>query len=176
MIQQHGVEPKHQARGFAPIIGGSPRLIILGSMPGQASLSAFQYYAHPRNAFWPIMADLFAFDANMAYEQRVQVLVKKGVAVWDVLESCIRPGSLDSAIAEDSAVVNDFTQLFGKFSSISLVAFNGQTAAKYWQKYVAQVQPLPELLPTAVLPSSSPAHASLTLAQKQQRWREVLLS
>lgn len=166
----------HEARGFPPVISGRPRVLILGSMPGQASLSANQYYAHKRNGFWPIMAELFGIDVHLSYSERIQALVDHGVALWDVLETCTRPGSLDSAIAEDSVVVNDFSSLFVNYPGIHLVAFNGQTAARYWRKYVDPEQAVPKTLITAVLPSSSPAHASLTLAQKQQRWREVILS
>lgn len=164
------------ARGFPPVVGGRPRVLILGSMPGQASLDAQQYYAHKRNAFWPIMSVLFDIDVQRSYSARVQSLIDNGVALWDVLESCTRPGSLDSAISEASAVVNNFSSLFVNFPGIELVAFNGQTAARYWQKYVEPRQSLPDNLVTAVLPSTSPAHASVTLTQKQQRWREVLLS
>lgn len=166
----------HKARGFPPVLSGNPRVLILGSMPGQASLNANEYYAHKRNGFWPIMAELFDVNVHLNYPERIQALVDNGVALWDVLETCTRPGSLDSAIAEDSAVVNDFTSLFVDFPGIHLVAFNGQTAAQYWRKYVEPEQAVPNTLITAVLPSSSPAHASLTLAQKQQRWREVILS
>lgn len=167
-------QSEHKARGFAPIIGGRPRVLILGSMPGQASLSAFQYYAHPRNAFWPIMAALFGIDHRQRYEARAQALVANEMAVWDVLESCDRPGSLDSAIAEESVIVNDFSELFLNFPSIELVAFNGQTAARYWHKYVSPLQRIPDDLNVAELPSTSPAHASITFAQKQHRWREVI--
>ncbi|GFZ79844.1 DNA-deoxyinosine glycosylase [Pseudohongiella nitratireducens] len=169
-------QAEHIARGFSPILGQRPRVLILGSMPGQASLEANQYYAHPRNAFWPIMAALFAIDGQQSYESRARQLTEKGVAVWDVLKACIRPGSLDSAIAESTIVVNDFSRLFRDFPEIRLVAFNGQAAARYWHKYVMPEQAVPSALRTAVLPSSSPAHASLNLIQKQQRWREVLLS
>lgn len=169
-------QSEHMARGFPPVLSGNPRVLILGSMPGQASLAAHQYYAHKRNGFWPIMAELFGIGVHLTYAARVQALVDNRVALWDVLETCTRPGSLDSAIAEDTAVVNDFSSLFVNFPDIHLVAFNGQTAARYWRKYVWPKQSVPDTLVTATLPSSSPAHASLTLVQKQQRWREVILS
>ena len=88
-----------QARCFPPIASPDARILILGSMPGRASLAAGQYYAHPRNAFWPIMGSLLDFDASRDYPARVDALKVAGIAVWDILDSCHRPGSLDSAIA-----------------------------------------------------------------------------
>lgn len=169
-------QAEHIARGFPPILEGNPRALILGSMPGQASLKENQYYAHKRNAFWPIMGELLGFDSQQHYENRIRYLPENSIAVWDVLKTCVRPGSLDSAIAESSIVVNDFATLFMDFPGIKLVAFNGQTAARYWHKYVLPTQAVPESLRTAILPSTSPAHASISLVQKQQRWQEVLLS
>ena len=90
--------------GFPPIIGGEPRILILGSMPGIKSLEAVEYYAHPQNAFWWIMAQLFELDLRADYPQRCRALIRAGVAVWDVLHDCERPGSLDSSIVRLSLI------------------------------------------------------------------------
>jgi len=92
-----------RVQSFAPIIGRQPRVVILGSMPGVASLEALQYYAHPRNAFWPILGELFGIDPTAEYEARIRELEKLPVILWDTLQACHRPGSLDSDIDADSA-------------------------------------------------------------------------
>ena len=85
-----------RVQSFAPVIGERPRILILGSMPGVASLDAVQYYAHPRNVFWPIMAELFSIDASVEYAQRIEQISAALVILWDTLKRCYRPGSLDS--------------------------------------------------------------------------------
>lgn len=157
---------------FAPIEPPSARILILGSMPGVASLAAGQYYAHPRNAFWPIMADLCGFSAELPYARRVAALKAAGVALWDVLQSCQRPGSLDAAIASGSRVPNDFRALFAAHPGIRLVAFNGAEAERSFNSLV-----LPQIDLSGIrrvrLPSTSPAHA-VPLERKLAVWREVL--
>ena len=85
-------------RGFPPVVGEAPRILILGSMPSAASIAAQAYYAHPRNRFWPVMGAVFGFDAGAAYGERLEALEARGVALWDTIESCERTGSLDAAI------------------------------------------------------------------------------
>ncbi|MES2490826.1 MAG: DNA-deoxyinosine glycosylase [Pseudomonadota bacterium] len=157
---------------FNPISNLSARVLVLGSMPGVLSLKANQYYAHPRNAFWPIMASVYGFDAESPYENRVEKLKASGVALWDVLHSCIRPGSLDSAIEAGSRVPNDFLSFFQQHPQIKRVIFNGAEAEKSFNTYV-----LPHLKVSGItftrLPSSSPAHA-VSLEQKISAWRAVL--
>ena len=100
-----------RVESFPPLLGGTPRVLVLGSMPSVASIEAGEYYAHPRNAFWPLMAELFGFDAQACYQDRVQALTASGVAVWDVLQSCVREGSLDASIDRASEVPNAFVAL-----------------------------------------------------------------
>lgn len=158
---------------FPPIADHSVQVLILGSMPGVLSLKANQYYAHPRNAFWVIMGNLYNFDAYCSYESRVNNLKKSHVALWDVLHSCVRPGSLDSSIKNDSRICNDFKSFFSQYTNIRLIAFNGTEAEKSFNKYV-----LPGLnlfnLRFIRLPSSSPAHTK-TLEYKIEAWRKALL-
>jgi len=160
---------------FAPIAAPDATLLILGSMPGKASLLANQYYAHPRNAFWPIMGALFGAGADLPYAKRVRALKQAGVAVWDVLASCTRGSSLDSDIDEASIVPNDFVSLFNACPGIRRVYFNGTKAEVSFRRYV-----LPVLGETALiferLPSTSPANASWSQARKLNAWRRVLIS
>ncbi|MGB3352558.1 MAG: DNA-deoxyinosine glycosylase [Mycobacterium sp.] len=156
-------------QGFPPIIAAGARILILGNMPGVASLDAQQYYAHPRNAFWPIAAALFGFDPAVPYEDRVTALTGAGVAVWDVLRSCRRVGSLDAAVERDSMVANDFGALFSAHPTITRVLFNGAAAAKNYRRLVAVEQPLSY----ATLPSTSPAH-TVRFDDKLSAWRRAL--
>ena len=141
-------------------------------MPGAASLRAAQYYAHPHNAFWPIMGELFGAGPDIAYEKRILLLKYAGLALWDVMASCVREGSLDADIDEASIVPNDFSAFFDAHSQIEQVFFNGAKAEACFRRYVS-----PQLsdrgLKLTRLPSTSPAHASLSLPQKLRAWRAV---
>ena len=167
-------DPQH-ASGFPPIENPAARVLILGSMPGIASLRAGQYYGHPRNQFWPLLGDLLNRDfAALAYPARLQALRTAGIALWDVLRSCSRQGSLDADIAADSIVVNDFVPFFERHPGIGHVCCNGSTAERLFIKWVQ-----PRLGARAPhiwrLPSTSPAHAALNYQAKLERWRAVLL-
>ncbi len=161
-------------QGFPPVASTSARVLILGSMPGVDSLKAQQYYAHPRNSFWRIMEGLFGLDAKGPYKERLKSLIENRVALWDVLQACHRPGSMDASIMEDSIVVNDFASFFQHHSNIQAIFFNGAKAEQVYRKYV--VPELPEHIPTHCmqrLPSTSPANARLTLAAKSEQWLVV---
>jgi hypoxanthine-DNA glycosylase len=163
-----------EVESFAPVIGSNPQVLILGSMPGVASLEAVQYYAHPRNAFWPIMAELFAFDASGDYIQRIAQIERKPVVLWDTLRRCYRPGSLDSAIARDSVASNDISELLQQYPGIRAIACNGATSANYFRKLVAAQIPSSRPYQLLALPSTSPANAGMTLVQKLDAWRSLL--
>lgn len=156
---------------FLPISHPTATTLILGSIPGIASINANQYYAHPRNTFWPIMGNLFNFDASLPYQARIQALKQANVALWDVLQSCNRSGSLDSAIQTGTRTPNDFATFFNH-QHIRLIAFNGQEAEKSFKKYVINKVDLPELNYIR-LPSTSPAH-TLSLEKKISAWRSIL--
>lgn len=161
--------------GFPPLARADATRLVLGSMPGVASLAAGQYYAHPRNAFWRVVEAALDLPTELPYEERCRHLCTRGIAVWDVLEACMRSGSLDSAIERDSIVVNDFAGFFARHPHIRLVCFNGTKAAELWRRHVAPGLPQSfALLPTLRLPSTSPAHAGMPLAEKIARWRQVL--
>lgn len=161
-------------RGFPPISRPDARILILGSMPSRESLARRQYYAHPRNAFWPIISDLLGIEAA-GYAARVEQVKRSGVAIWDVLQACFRSGSLDSAIDEASLVTNDFAAFYTGHPDITRVFFNGAKAEALYRKHV-----LPGLSGTAAalrlqrLPSTSPAHAGMSLEQKKAAWRRLI--
>jgi hypoxanthine-DNA glycosylase len=163
---------KSASRGFPPIAAPDARVLILGSLPGRASLAARQYYAQPHNAFWRIMGELFDAGPDVPYAERADRLRGSGVALWDVCREAVRPGSLDAAIDLTTVVTNDFKRFFSEHPRIAHVCVNGGAAHRL---YVRRVQPdLPDTmssLPLHLLPSTSPAHASLRFAQKLQRWR-----
>jgi double-stranded uracil-DNA glycosylase len=167
----------NKIEGFPPIAANNAKLIVLGSMPGEVSLQKQQYYGHPRNAFWPIMQELFAMPAGLAYQQQQAYLISHGVAVWDVLQACRRTGSLDANIDQASIQPNNFLEFFGAHRDITQVFFNGGMAEKLYKKYV-----LPSLkheftdLCYHRLPSTSPAFASLTWQQKTQAWQIIKAS
>jgi double-stranded uracil-DNA glycosylase len=160
-------------QGFAPICRPDARVLVLGSMPGAASLRAQQYYGHPRNAFWPIMGALFGFDAAAPYAQRVQALLAHRVAVWDVLASCERAGSLDADIEAASVAVNDFAGFLGRHTQLRRVCFNGATAQAMFRRHVLPSLAVPLPFDMLRLPSTSPAHAGMALADKLRAWRVV---
>lgn len=159
---------------FPAIATVEARVLILGSMPGAASLEASEYYAHPRNAFWPIMAAVLGFEAGLAYRDRIKALQGNGVALWDVLKACRRSGSLDSDIEPESIEVNDFGAFFEAHPGIKRVCFNGGTAERYFQRFAPAILTRPDLHYTR-LPSTSPAHAAMSFADKAAAWRAALI-
>lgn len=165
------------SRGFPPVAAKQARLLVLGSLPGRMSLEQRQYYALPRNQFWPIMGELLGFDAGASYARRLQALRAAHVALWDVCASAVRPGSLDAAIDHGSVSANDFGAFFRAHPAIRGICFNGAKAGELYRRLVLPGLP-PEFaqLPRCVLPSTSPAHAALGYAAKLERWRAILLS
>ncbi len=165
-----------RVHSFPPVAGPDARVLILGSMPGLASLRARQYYAHPRNAFWPVIAAVLGEQGPPpSYQDRVDLLVRNRVALWDVLKTCTRTSSLDSDIDPDSMVTNDFAAFFQRHTDIRQVCFNGAKAEAVYRRHV-----LPELVPAwqalamIRLPSTSPAHAAMAFDEKLLRWRAAI--
>jgi hypoxanthine-DNA glycosylase len=157
--------------GFPPISGSSARVLILGSLPGEESLRRQQYYAHPRNAFWPIMGDLFGAAPGLPYADRIEALIANGVAVWDVCAAAHRFGSLDSAINLGSVDANDFQSFFARHTSIRRVCFNGTKAsALYGARVLPALSADLKSIRYHVLPSTSPAHASIPYETKRSAW------
>ncbi|MBN2205385.1 MAG: DNA-deoxyinosine glycosylase [Thermoleophilia bacterium] len=172
--------------GFAPIARADTRVLILGTVPSRRSLEAGQYYAHPRNAFWPIMERLFAHHAGpgdvgpddagpatarLDYEARIDLLLAAKVALWDVLRTAERPGSLDADIS--TPVANDFAAFFARHPAVRTVFFNGTKARALWARHVAPALPGGLGMRLVTLPSTSAANAALTFADKLAAWQVV---
>ncbi|HPQ39934.1 MAG TPA: DNA-deoxyinosine glycosylase [bacterium] len=162
--------------GFPPILPDIPRILILGSMPGEESLRQQQYYAHPRNAFWPIMGALLGAGPDLDYAQRAERLRAEGVVLWDVLKQCEREGSLDTRIRAASEVPNAIAPLLRRHPGIRHVFFNGGKAAAAFRKHVISelTETVRERLTLRTLPSTSPANARMTLEEKCRVWRREL--
>ena len=160
-------------RGLPALCGRHPRILILGSMPSVSSLEQKQYYGHPRNAFWPIMADLLGFEKRLPYEESCRRVTRHGIAIWDVIGECIRPGSLDSAIVQGSERINPVDEFIDGHPEIATIALNGGTAARLFKRHC-----LPHLeadeLRILEMPSTSPANARMNYAEKRERWRRIL--
>jgi TDG/mug DNA glycosylase family protein len=165
-----------RVHSFAPVVNSETRVLILGSMPGKASLQAGEYYAHPRNLFWSLMETLLAVSTSAPYPQRVAQLLSRRVGLWDVLETCTRSTSLDSDIIPSSIVPNDFAGLFGAHPSIRIVCFNGAKAASAFRRHVLPCVPNPSGIVLHDLPSTSPANASIPLERKRAAWSIVARS
>ncbi|MBT8139281.1 MAG: DNA-deoxyinosine glycosylase [Gammaproteobacteria bacterium] len=161
--------------GLAAVAAPDARVLVLGSMPGARSLQQQQYYAHPRNSFWAIMADIYQFDRHGPYPIRLTNIRQQGVALWDVVGRCHRAGSLDSSIDSQSVVANDFPAFFSAHPHISALLFNGAKAESLYKKFV--IPELPQhlqLVDSMRMPSTSPAHAAMPYEQKLAHWRAVL--
>lgn len=156
----------HKA-SFNAILQADCKILILGSLPGDASLNAGHYYAHPRNAFWPIMSQLIRSDlTNLPFEQRYTQLLSHQIGLWDVVAQAQRPGSLDTAIR--AAQLNPLTDVCTELAHLKLVVFNGKTAAKLGNKLI------PRYIHQATVPSSSPAY-TLALNEKTNQWLAQLV-
>ena len=160
---------------FPPVAAADARLLILGSIPGRQSLRQQQYYAHPRNAFWRIIGDIFGAAPDLGYTGRLQLLTGNGIALWDAIDTCRRQTSLDSDIEPGSVAVNDFSHFLAAHRRIATICFNGGTAEATFRRRILPTLD-PELHPLALhrLPSTSPAHAGMPYEEKLARWHAVL--
>jgi len=154
-------------RSFPPVVDANTRVLVLGSLPGEASLAARQYYGHPRNLFWPLMSRIVETDlVPLAYEARLSTLLAAGVGLWDVVEAAHREGSLDAAIRDHQP--NDLAQLVSELPALRAVGFNGGTSARIGLPLLVGAS-----LALVRLPSSSPAYASRSFEEKLEDWMQL---
>jgi len=152
--------------GLAPVLAPHTRLVVLGSFPSVASLASQQYYAHPRNHFWPLLSALWQTDLRaLPYADRIELVRERGLGIWDVYAACHREGSLDSAIQD--AVPNDLPGLLRQAPGLRGIAHNGGESARAMRITRALG------LPVWRLPSSSPANASWSFERKLAAWRDA---
>jgi len=151
---------------FAPVVSADVRVLILGSLPGDASLAARRYYAHRANRFWHLVGSVIgrADLPTLDYDARLAVLLSAGIGLWDVIASATRQGSLDAAIRDAQPAA--LADLVARLPALRAVAFNGATAARIGRRLLADTAPR-----LVDLPSSSPAHAAMPLDEKLRRWR-----
>ncbi len=151
---------------FPPVLAKEPRVLILGTMPGIASLDAQEYYAHPRNAFWKIMATLKGVEYPAIYDEKKQLIRDMNLALWDVCHTCVRPGSLDSNIRYEEP--NAIAELLAKNPSIRVIIFNGQPAQKLFHKHFKSVTGVEFI----TMPSTSPTN-TMIFGKKLENWRII---
>ncbi len=159
---------EERIRGFGPVWRADARVLILGSMPSVESLRQSFYYAHPRNAFWPMMAEILGEPVPRSVEEKREMLMRHGIALWDTVAACERAGSLDSAIR--AAEANDFESLYTKCPSIRWVLFNGGASEALYRRLVARED---ARFHFARLPSTSPAY-TLSYEKKRAAWKRAL--
>ena len=173
---------------FPPVSDACARILILGSMPGVASLDAQRYYAHPQNAFWPVISSILRDDpalldakphfgaspVDSVYRQATQMVIDRNIAIWDVLKHCRRPGSLDSNIRQDSAVCNDLETFLQAHPDVYKILFNGKAAQRLFERTALPQLSMSDQLELIPLPSTSPAMAGLSRAEKRTHWAAAL--
>jgi len=152
---------------FPPIIAIQPKILILGTMPSATSLQACEYYAHPGNTFWRIMSAIEGVDCPTEYEKKKELIIKMGLAVWDVCHSCIRPGSADSDISNE--VPNKINELLAAHPSIHTILYNGKTAEKLFYRHLKKI----EGINMFAMPSTSPAY-TMSFEKKLEVWKSQL--
>jgi len=162
--------------GLDPIAGQDPKVLILGSMPGKTSLRLQKYYAHSQNSFWFIMGEICRAKAELSYPERTSRLTKVGIALWDVLKTCEREGSLDNHILKHTEVPNDFNGFLQHYPTVEIICFNGQEAARSFEKLVMPmlVTDLREKIKLITLPSTSPANTAVSKIEKVTVWTETI--
>ncbi len=158
---------EYRIASFAPLIDENSTVLILGTMPSVKSLEGQEYYGNRQNAFWPILFGVFEEEATTDYEQKKQLLVRHRIALWDVLQSCEREGSLDSKIKGE--VPNDIVGLIKAYPTLKTIVFSSQKAGQYFKKYIGSI----EGVTFVTMPSPSGANARMSLQEKLIHWKKI---
>lgn len=154
-------------QSFPPLINPNSRILILGTMPGEKSLACQQYYGNKQNQFWRILYRVFQREYSEDYEARKSLLIEFDIALWDVLRSCEREGSLDSKIKH--ATANDIHDLIQTYPKLTTIVFSSKNAEKFFYKYLSEIPDVEYV----TLPSPSGAHASMRLEEKVEHWKKI---
>ncbi|WP_196604891.1 DNA-deoxyinosine glycosylase [Pectinatus haikarae] len=161
-----------ECKGFTPVVNSHSKLLILGSMPSIVSLSHKQYYAHPQNRFWRLMAKLLGYEITpVDYGERLKMILDRHIALWDSIAFCEREGSLDSAIQKETP--NDFNEFFQRYRNINMLCFNGGKAYQCFKKYNKQILDSNKYI-IYLLPSTSPANARFKMEMLEEKWQIIL--
>lgn len=159
--------PEFRKSAFPPVVAPETRVLVLGSLPGEASLAAERYYAHPQNQFWRLIGEVIGRDiASHRYDERLATLLSSGIGIWDTVASARREGSLDGALREVEHAA--LPELVATLPALRTIAFNGATSARIGRRALG-----PTALTLIDLPSSSPAHARMSFAEKAERWKSL---
>lgn len=159
-----------ECESFAPLAADDSKILILGSMPGRKSLAMQEYYAHPQNRFWKLLAQLLGEEVPQSYADKTAMLARHHIALWDTLAYCEREGSLDSDIKNEQP--NDILRLLKEKKNIQAIFCNGGKAAAAFKKYFAKKLPCP--VQVFYLHSTSPANARMRLADLAAEWQIIL--
>lgn len=154
-------------QSFPPLLSATPKVLILGTMPSVKSLEQQEYYGNRQNVFWKLLFAVFEEPLSTVYQSKVNLIQNHHLALWDVLQSCEREGSLDSAIKAEYP--NNIPQLLQDYPSIQLIVFSSQNAAKYFKKYIG----IEVGIPMVTLPSPSGANARMTFDEKLKAWSSL---
>ena len=161
---------------FPPITSSNSRVLILGSVPSKVSLQLNQYYGHQRNLFWDFIEQFLKIKREIDYSERIIMLRKHGIAVWDVIKICTRTSSLDSDIDNSTIETNSFNEFLLKHPKIKTICFNGAKAESVFYKHVLPTLKYKGKINFIRLPSTSPANASIPISVKLKEWKAVLLN
>lgn len=161
------MKKEYRIASFEPLIEENSAILILGTMPSVKSLEGQEYYGNRQNAFWPILFGIFGEEVTTDYEQKKQLLVRHKIALWDVLQSCEREGSLDSKIKGE--VPNDIVGLIKAYPALRTIVFSSQKAAQYFKKYIGSI----EGVTFVTMPSPSGANARMSLQDKLIHWKKI---
>ncbi len=167
-METHKQNLTHTKISFDPISNDDITILILGTMPSDKSLELVEYYGHPRNRFWKIIAAITENDLALTYSEKKELLLKSTIGIWDVVHKANRKGSLDSAIEDEEA--NDLDRFFEKHKHLKIIAFNGIKAQKLFDKYFKRKSGIKYIS----LPSSSPANAAINFENICKSWKQIM--